>query len=177
MLPFSLKGIFCIRSKALLYQGPMPCQEYSVGILSLPSRALLKNPPAWSVDSYTVTEYPSCANSWAALNPAMPAPKMTIVFILFRCFSVKVLIVCLRFSTGMVDDAVPMIRGRVDRIELHWNSAGIDNIVIRPTRDNNSEACLNCCPNAIDNRFTGTLLHAKKLVGLMGFRPDFTLGI
>lgn len=48
------------------------------GILSLPSRALLKNPPAWSVASYTVTEYPSCTNSWAALNPAMPDPKIII---------------------------------------------------------------------------------------------------
>src|SRR5664279_1275632 len=96
---------------------------------------------------------------------------------LFRRFTVEVFVVGFRFGAGMVDNAVPMIRGRIDRIELHWNSAGIDDVVIRPTRDNNSEACLNCCPNAIDNRFTGTLLHAKKLVGLMGFRPDFTLGI
>src|SRR5664279_270775 len=129
----------------------MPCQEYSVGILSLPSRALLKNPPAWSVASYTVTEYPSCANSWAALNPAMPAPKMIIDFILFRCFSVEVLIVGFRFSSGMVDDAVPMIRGRIDRIKLHWNSAGIDDVVIRPTRNDYREARANRRPNAIDN--------------------------
>src|SRR5665647_316982 len=77
----------------------------------------------------------------------------------------------------MVDDAVPMIRGRIDRIELHWNSAGIDDVVIRPTRDNNSEACSNCCPNAIDNRFTGTLLHAKELIGFVRFHSDLFLGL
>jgi len=41
-----------------------------------------------------------------------------------------VLVVGLRVVTGMVDDAVPMIRGRIERIELQWNTAGIDDVVI-----------------------------------------------
>jgi hypothetical protein len=45
----------------------------------------------------------------------MPAPKMITDFILFRFFTVKVLIVSLRFSSGVVDDAV-QIWWLIDRI-------------------------------------------------------------
>jgi len=45
---------------------------------------------------------------------------------LFRRFAVEVLVVGLRIVAGMVDDAVPMIRRRIERIELQWNTAGID---------------------------------------------------
>ena len=39
---------------------------------------------------------------------------------LFRRFAIKVLVVGLRVVAGMVDNAVPMIRGRIERIELQW---------------------------------------------------------
>jgi hypothetical protein len=66
----------------------------------------------------------------------------------------------------MVDNAVPMIRRRIERIELHWNTAGIDDVVIRPSRDEHGEARADRRPNAIENRLTGPLLHAKELIEL-----------
>src|SRR5450756_2570281 len=77
----------------------------------------------------------------------------------------------------MVDDAVPMIRRRIDRIELQWNTAGIDDVVIRPGRDDYRPARSDRCPNAIEHRLTGPLLHAKELVELVDFRPDLFLGL
>src|ERR1019366_2673400 len=97
--------------------------------------------------------------------------------ILFRCFAVKVLLVGLRIGAGMVDDAVPMIRRRIERVELQRNAAGIDNVVIRSSRDNNREARSYGGPNAIEYRLTGTLLHTKELVELVDFRPDLFLGL
>ena len=54
----------------------------------------------------------------------------------------------------MVDNAVPMIRRRIERIELQWNTAGIDDVVIRPGRDDYREARADRRPNAIENRLT-----------------------
>jgi len=45
---------------------------------------------------------------------------------LLRRLAVEVLVVRLRVGTGVVDDAVPMIRRRIERIELQLNIAGID---------------------------------------------------
>src|SRR5450756_1035337 len=59
---------------------------------------------------------------------------------LFCRFAVEVLVVSLRVLAGMVDDAVPMIRRRIERIELQWNTAGINDVVIRPSRDDYCEA-------------------------------------
>ena len=50
------------------------------------------------------------------------------------------LVVGLRVVAGMVNDAVPMIRRRIKRIELQWNTAGVEDVVIRPSRDNYREA-------------------------------------
>src|SRR5450756_625925 len=88
---------------------------------------------------------------------------------LFRRFAVEVLIVGLRFFAGMVDDAIPMIRRRIKRIELQWNTAGIDDVMIRSTRDDHREARSDRRPTAVENRLTGTLLYAKELVGLVHF--------
>ena len=88
---------------------------------------------------------------------------------LFRCIAVEVLLIGLRLVSGMVDDTIPMIRRRIDRIELHWNTAGIDDVVFRPGWDEHREAGADRRPNAIENRFTGTLLHAKELVELVDF--------
>ena len=96
---------------------------------------------------------------------------------LFRRFAVKMLVVRLRFVARMVDDAIPMIRGRVERIELHWSTAGVDDVVIRPSGDEDGEARSDGCPNAVENRLTGTLLHAEELIELVDFRPDLFLGL
>src|SRR5450759_5410827 len=77
----------------------------------------------------------------------------------------------------MVDNAVPMIRRRIERIELQWSTAGIDDVVICPGRDEHGEARADRRPNAIENRLTGPLLHAKELVELVDFRPDLFLGL
>src|ERR1022692_1279218 len=91
---------------------------------------------------------------------------------LFRRFAVEVFVVCLGVAAGMGDDAVPMIRRRIERIELQWITAGIDGVVIRPGRDKYREARPDCRANAIENRLTGSLLHPKELVELVDFRPD-----
>jgi hypothetical protein len=45
------------------------------------------------------------------------------------------LVVGFRISAGVVDNAVSMIRRRIERIELQWSTAGIDDVVIRPSRE------------------------------------------
>jgi hypothetical protein len=54
---------------------------------------------------------------------------------LFRGFAVEVFVVCLRIGTRMVYDTIPMIRRRIERIELQWDTATIDDVVIHPSRD------------------------------------------
>src|ERR1019366_4130127 len=61
--------------------------------------------------------------------------------------------------------------------ELQWNTAAIDDVVRRSGRHDDREARSNRCPNAIENRLTGPLLHAKKLVELVDFRPNLFLGL
>jgi hypothetical protein len=75
----------------------------------------------------------------------------------------------------MVDDAVAMIRWRVERVELQRNAAGIDDVVSCASWDEYREARLDRCPNAIEYRFAGPLLDAKELVELVDFRPDFLI--
>jgi hypothetical protein len=96
---------------------------------------------------------------------------------LFRRFAIEVFVVCLRIGAGMVDDAVPMIRRRIKRIELQWNTAGIDDVVIRPSRDDYRKAGANRRANAIKNRLTGSLFYAEELVELVDFSPDLFLGL
>src|SRR5450759_4432042 len=96
---------------------------------------------------------------------------------LFRRFAVEVLVVGLRLGAGMVDDTVPMIRWRIERIELHWNTACIDDVMIRSTRNDYREARADLRMNPIKNRLARTLLHAKELVGLVHFHPDLFLGL
>jgi hypothetical protein len=96
---------------------------------------------------------------------------------LFRRLAVKVLVVGFRIVAGMVDDAIPMIRRRIERVELHWNSAGIDYIVVRPGRDHYCETCSDRCPNAIENRIARTLFHSKELVELVNFQSNLFIGL
>jgi len=60
-----------------------------------------------------------------------------------------VLVVRVRLGAGMVDDAVPMIRRRIEGVELQRNSAGINDVVIRPCRDDYRKAGADRRPNAI----------------------------
>jgi hypothetical protein len=47
--------------------------------------------------------------------------------------------------------------------------------MIHPRRDDYREARSDRRPNAIENRLTGPLLHAKELIELVDFRPDLFL--
>src|SRR5450756_1594281 len=96
---------------------------------------------------------------------------------LFRRFAVEVFVVGLRVGAGMVDDAVPMIRRRIERIELQWNTAGIDDVVLRSSRDKHGESRADHRANAIENGLARPFLHAKELIELVHFRPDLFLGL
>ena len=85
-------------------------------------------------------------------------------------------VVGLSILAGMVDDAVPMIRRRIERIELQRKTARIDDVMLGPSRDDYGEASSDRGPNAIENRLTGPLLHAKELVELVDFILDLFLG-
>src|SRR5450759_334850 len=104
-------------------------------------------------------------------------PRLRHVEPLLRRFAVEVFVVGLRVAAGVVDHAVPMIRRRIERIELQWSTAGIDDVVIGPSRDKHGEARADRRPNAIENRLAGPFLHAKELVELVAFRPDLFLGL
>src|SRR5450759_53943 len=96
---------------------------------------------------------------------------------LFRRFTIEVFVVLLRFGAGMMDNSVPMIRRRIERIELQWNTAGIDDVVIRPGRDEYGEARVDYRANAIENGLTRPFFHAKELIELVHFHPDLLLGL
>ena len=81
-------------------------------------------------------------------------------------------VVRLRIGAGRVDDAVPVVRRRIQRIELQRNISGIDDIVIRPGRDEHREARADCRGNAVENRLARALLHAKELVEPVNLGPD-----
>jgi hypothetical protein len=53
----------------------------------------------------------------------------------FGRLAVEVLAIGLRVGARMVDDPVPMVRRRVERAELQRNAAGIDDVVVRPRRN------------------------------------------
>src|ERR1035437_2263890 len=119
----------------------------------------------------------SCANSLNCACVHLCLLSQRCAISLFRSFAVEVLVVGFRLGAGMVDNVFPMIRWRIERIELHWNAAGIDDVVFRSTRNDYRESRANRSPNAIENRLTGTLLHAKELVGLVNFGSYFFLGL
>src|SRR5665811_1607553 len=76
-----------------------------------------------------------------------------------------------------MDDAVPMIRRRIDRIQLHRNGAGVDNVVIRSGWYEHREAGLDRRANAVEHRLPRSFLYAKKLVEMMHFRTNLLLGL
>lgn len=68
------------------------------------------------------------------------SPAQLAIDFLFGRLAVEVLVVGLGCVSRVVDDAVPMIRGRVQRVELQWNRAGIDDVVLRPSGHDDREA-------------------------------------
>lgn len=77
---------------------------------------------------------------------------------LLRCFPIEVFIVGLRVGAGMVDHTIPMIRRCVKRIEFQRNTAGIDDVVICPRRNEHREAGPDRRPNAIKDGLTAPFL-------------------
>src|SRR5664279_2838264 len=69
---------------------------------------------------------------------------------LFRRFAVEVFVVGLRVGASMVDDAVPMIWRRIERVEFQGNVTGIEDVVICPSWHDDREARLDRRPNSIE---------------------------
>src|SRR5664279_883598 len=118
----------------------------------------------------------SCRSGEATGSGPSTSPRWRPIIYLFRRFTVEVFVIRLRFGSGMVDNAIPMIRRRIECIELHWNGACINDVVIRPSRDENGEARADHRANAVENGLARTFLHAKELIELVNFHPDLLLG-
>jgi hypothetical protein len=84
--------------------------------------------------------------------------------------------VLLRIGAGVVDDAVPMIRRRIERVELQGNAAHIDDVVLRPGWDKHRETGRDRRVNAIEHGLARPFLHPKELIELVNFHPDFFAG-
>jgi hypothetical protein len=91
---------------------------------------------------------------------------------LFGRPALEVLIVGLGIAACMVHYAVPMIGWSVQRIKLHGGFAGIDNVVMFPSRDHQSEACADSGSDSIQYGFPIPGFNAEKLVELVDFGPD-----
>jgi len=76
----------------------------------------------------------------------------------------------------MVDNAIPMIWRCIECIELQWNTAGIDDVVIRPA-GTSQQSPLDHCVNAIEYGLACAFLDAKELIELVDFHPDLFLGL
>jgi hypothetical protein len=70
---------------------------------------------------------------------------------LFRRFTVEVFVVGFCFGASMVDNTVPMIRRRIERIELHWNTTSIDDVVIRAGWYEHGKARADHRANTVEN--------------------------
>src|ERR1035437_6978032 len=96
---------------------------------------------------------------------------------LFCRFTIKMFVILFRVGAGMVDNTISMIRGGIERIELERNTAGIDDVVIRSSRDEHSKARADLCMNTIQNGLTCSFLHPKELIELVYFHPNLFLGV
>jgi len=77
----------------------------------------------------------------------------------------------------MVDNPVSMVRRSIERVELQRNTASIDDVVICPGRNDDSEACQNRRANTIENRLSVPLLDPKELIELVDFGPNLFFGL
>ena len=59
--------------------------------------------------------------------------------ILFGRLAIEFLVVSLGIVAAVMDHAIPVIGRRIDRVQLEWGSAGIDNVVSCPSRNNDPE--------------------------------------
>ena len=55
---------------------------------------------------------------------------------LFGRLAIEFLVVSLRIGAAVMDHAIPVIGRRIDRVKFEWGTAGIDNIVSCPSRNN-----------------------------------------
>jgi len=74
-------------------------------------------------------------------------------------------------GAGGVDDAFSMIRLRIQRVKLHGNASGVDDVVVRPGGDEDGESGADGRPNPVEDRLAGALLDTKELIELVDFRP------
>jgi len=116
---------------------------------------------------------------WAERSPEMlwnrpfePRPRLDPEPIgpLLRRFAVEVFVVGLRRFACRVNDAVAVVRRRVERIEFQRAGAGVDDVMIRPGRDDDRVARTDRSSHAVERRLPGPLFDAKELVAC-GLRP------
>jgi hypothetical protein len=87
---------------------------------------------------------------------------------LFSCFAGEMLFVALGISAGLVNDTIPMVGRGVEGIRLHRHSAGVDDVVIDPGRNEYRKASLNRGPSTI-------FLNTEELVNLVKIGVDVFL--
>jgi hypothetical protein len=83
---------------------------------------------------------------------------------LFGRLAVEVLMVGLGVLPRMVDNAVAMIGRRIERVELQRNTGGIDDVVIRPRRDEHRKARTNGGLDTVKNSLSGPLFYPEELI-------------
>ena len=76
-----------------------------------------------------------------------------------------------------MNNAIAMVRRRVERIELQLDITSVDNVVIGSSWNDNGEARTNLSANAIQDCLTGTFLDAEKLIELMHFHAELFCGV
>jgi hypothetical protein len=77
----------------------------------------------------------------------------------------------------MVHNTIPIIRRSIERIELHWISSGIDDIMIRSGRDKHGKTRADFRADAIENSDTLPFLYSEELIELVDFHPDILSGL
>lgn len=72
----------------------------------------------------------------------------------------------------MVDDSVTVVGGRIERVQLERTRAGVDDVVVRPGRNEHgvSRADLGC--DTIKDGFPAPFFDAEELVKVVHFHTD-----
>src|SRR5665647_633948 len=77
----------------------------------------------------------------------------------------------------MVNDSIAMIRRRIDRIELQWSGAGVNDVVLGAGGYEHRETGTDRRPNAVEHRFARPLLDPEELIECVDLLPDLLLGL